>query len=472
MKKLFTLALTLMAFSASEIQANDFIVLTTPSEILQNSIEDTEGAKALFQTVVDNAESTETEITAAMEKYMQDASPKPGYAFDMSFLLNYNAITDSKTTTSQLNTAWQTEIPNVNTDPAASTKYLLTTSDANNGVFVRAYDTSAFKSADAYDKFVVYQSVNLNPGKYHLSIRAFAVRANCVTLAAGEQNATNPIDKGNQILADYSMDFKVTATQDIKLGLKRNSVANNEINRVGFNDMYLYKVSSLIAISDDATEGLNAAENADVQLCRTFNADEYYPICLPFIVENWRDIFEDLLLWNDFTENDELSFKTVNGANTQARKPYLVKMKEDITEDNYLVFKNVNIQSGNAGSWTKEGSPVSMVGNWATGTVPANSYYYADGRWRLSDGTATQPAFSAYISANLDNPTEILNMLINGKSDDISTGIEINITDAKNEPVNVYNLQGMTVKRGVSEENALEGLPKGIYIIKGKKIVK
>ncbi|MDE5989925.1 MAG: hypothetical protein K2H17_11085 [Duncaniella sp.] len=471
MKKLFTLALTLMAFSASEIQANDFIVLTTPSEVLQNSIEDTEGAKAIFQTVVDNSESTEAEITAAMEKYMQDASPKPGYAFDMSFLLRYNVITDTKTTTTQLNTAWKTEIPNVNTDPTATTKFLLTTSNQNNGVFVRAYAADAFKSAEAHNKFIVYQSVNLNPGKYYLSIRAFAVNSNCVTLAAGEQNATTPINKGNQILADYSMDFKVSATQDIKLGLKRNSTENEKIDRVGFNDMYLYKLSQFIAITEDATEALGAAENVDVQLCRTFSADKYYPICLPFIVENWRDIFEDLLLWNNFTNNEELSFATVSGANTQARKPYLVKMKEDINEDNYLVFKNVNIQSGNAGSWTKEGSPVSMVGNWGTDFVPANSYYYSDGQWTLSDGSATLPAFSAYIASTLENPAKTLPMLINGKGD-VPTGIEINISDAKNGPVNVYNLQGMTVKRGVSEENALEGLPKGIYIIKGKKIVK
>lgn len=471
MKKLFTLALTLTACSATQIYANDFTVLTTPAEIIQNSIENIEGAKAIFQSVINNAESTEAEITAAKEKYVQDASPRPGYAFDMSFLLKYNVITSTISTT-QLNTAWKTEIPNVDTDPNANPKFLLADPNDDSGVFIRAYAASAFKSTEAYNKFIVYQSVNLNPGKYYLSIRAFAVRANCVTLAAGEQNATNPIDKGNQILADYSMTFSVSKAEEIKLGLKRNSTENKDINRVGFNNMMLYKVSPYIAITEDATEALSAAENVDVQLCRTFSADKYYPICLPFIIENWREVFDDLLLWNNFTDKEELSFATVSGANTQARKPYLVKMREDINEDNYLVFKNVTITSGNPGSWTnKNVSNISMVGNWGTGTVPANSYYYSDGQWTLSDGTATLPAFSAYIASTLDQPSETLPMLINGKSD-VPTGIEINIADAANELVNVYNLQGMLVKHAVSEENALEGLPKGIYIIKGKKIVK
>lgn len=34
----------------------------------------------------------------------------------------------------------------------------------------------------------------------------------------------------------------------------------------------------------------------------------------------------------------------------------------------------------------------------------------------------------------------------------------------------VYNLQGMPVRRGVMADNATQGLPPGIYIVDGKKI--
>jgi hypothetical protein len=38
--------------------------------------------------------------------------------------------------------------------------------------------------------------------------------------------------------------------------------------------------------------------------------------------------------------------------------------------------------------------------------------------------------------------------------------------------VNVYNLDGVKVRSGVSSDTALDGLSKGIYIINGKKVVK
>lgn len=37
--------------------------------------------------------------------------------------------------------------------------------------------------------------------------------------------------------------------------------------------------------------------------------------------------------------------------------------------------------------------------------------------------------------------------------------------------VNVYNIQGVLVKKGVEVAKALEGLPKGIYVYNGKKYV-
>jgi len=468
MNKISTLALALTAFSAMNVHADDFTVLTTPADVLKYSIEDVDGAKATFRAVIENTSSTAEEITAAMQAYEQTATPAPGYAFDMSFLLHYNAVTSTTVTTTELAKYWKWEIDVPAID--GSTKTIITQKDDTYGASMRIYNTTLYKADSAFGKFLAYQDVDLSAGKYHLTIDAFTNSSNCVTLSAGEFNG--PAISYNSTFKNYTLDFTLGQAENIKLGLKRNSTANTALNKITFNNMYLYKVSSVIVITDDATGALAAAENVDVQLNRTFNADEYYPICLPFIVENWREVFDDLLVLNTFTDNGQLSFKTLAGANTQARKPYLVKMKESITEDSYLMFKNVTIENLNPGSWPIKDTDISMVGNWAAGTVPAGAYYLANGEWVLSDGNEPIVGFSAYINAATPLSADTLPMLINGKGDgDVSTGIG-DIISTENSIVNVYNLQGIIVKRGVNEENALDGLARGIYIVNGKKIVK
>lgn len=471
MNKISTLALSMIALSAMNVYADDFTVLATPADVLKYSIEDVDGAKETFRAVIENASSTEAEITAAMQAYEQTATPAPGYAFDMSFLLHYNAVTaDNKGayTKSNLVKYWLSDIAAAMPDVSNNTLQL--DSDTSNGTYMRVYSASAYKAEDSFDKFAAYQNVTLAAGDYTLEAKAFLKgEANCATLSAGDNNGK---DIAGSPMQDYSVNFKLTTEESIKLGFKRNSRTSNRLTHICFNDMYLYKVSSVIVISDEATGALTAAENVDVQLNRTFNADEYYPICLPFVVENWRDVFDDLLSLNTFTDKEELSFMTVRGVNSQAYKPYFVKMKENITEDNYLVFKNVTIGVHAPGSWPNATDNVTLVGNWAAGTVPADSYYFSDGKWVRSDGNEPIIGFSAYINVKTPLSADTLPMLINGKgNDDVSTGIE-DIFSTENSIVNVYNLQGIIVKRGVSEENALDGLARGIYIVNGKKIVK
>lgn len=51
------------------------------------------------------------------------------------------------------------------------------------------------------------------------------------------------------------------------------------------------------------------------------------------------------------------------------------------------------------------------------------------------------------------------------------TGISSPKAEADNK-VNVYSMTGMMLRRGVSSKNALDGLPRGMYIVGGKKVVK
>lgn len=71
------------------------------------------------------------------------------------------------------------------------------------------------------------------------------------------------------------------------------------------------------------------------------------------------------------------------------------------------------------------------------------------------------------------NATEYSSKLngIDGYMDGIMTSVSAFGNDMT-RPVDVYNLQGVKVREGVSAAKALEGLPKGIYIVEGRKIVR
>ena len=63
-----------------------------------------------------------------------------------------------------------------------------------------------------------------------------------------------------------------------------------------------------------------------------------------------------------------------------------------------------------------------------------------------------------YIYAWADSPEIIVN----------DSGIDNVSADGKDAPANVYNLQGIEVKRDATD---LGGLPSGLYIIGGKKVL-
>lgn len=480
MKNFSALALAVLSLTGMSVQAQDFTVLTTPADVYANSIEDETGAKATFKAVLDDAASTDEQKVEAMQTYMQKASPKPGYGFDMSFLLSYNAVTEANKNTytqAKLAEVWKTDVPEV---VFGANSVLASGSTSNNEIYLRVNAPAQFKLETSFNKFAAYQTVTLSEGSYQLSSLAFVNGlANAANLAAGENLGSNIAGLGNG-MKTYTVNFKMDAAKEIKLGYVRNETAGN-LNYIAFNNMYLYKVSDIIAITDDAAAGLSTAENVNVQVCREFKADEYTPVCLPFKIENWKDVFADVLAWNDYAA-DKMVFKTISGANTQARKPYLVKTKTDITADNYLTFRGVNIEMGSSanpskpGTWVKsveEGQPafpVVMTGNWAAGTVPANCYYYdgADATWKLSDGTAPLKAFSAYMEATAltDHPATVEMSVNPGASTIINT-----IASDDNAVVNVYNMQGVTVRKGVTAAEATTDLPAGMYIVGNRKVI-
>ena len=78
--------------------------------------------------------------------------------------------------------------------------------------------------------------------------------------------------------------------------------------------------------------------------------------------------------------------------------------------------------------------------------------------------------FNSIIAVEPNEETHIMNELNVGVS--TPTGVkDINIDDIDNGPVDVYNMNGQLLRRGVDRNEATQGLPAGIYIVGGKKVM-
>ena len=85
-----------------------------------------------------------------------------------------------------------------------------------------------------------------------------------------------------------------------------------------------------------------------------------------------------------------------------------------------------------------------------------------------TQNTVGMQAFRAYIDAPESAPAQVnaLRILVGD-----ATSIRQALSDGT-LPVDVYSLQGVQLRKNVARDAALEGLPAGIYIVGGKKVVK
>lgn len=209
----------------------------------------------------------------------------------------------------------------------------------------------------------------------------------------------------------------------------------------------------------------NNGKTVDVTLTRTLTAGAWNTICLPFDVTA-EQIASVLKSSGNVKEygSEEASKQTIyfKDAETMvAGKPYLIKPTESATE---LVFKGVTIK--NVGeSDRKFGSNYKICGTfgkYAMKTDGTELFLKTDGKFYIpAAGTATMKGFRAYFyNINGSTAGAALNLSFGE-----ATGIDGVAVDAEKN-VKVYNVNGQYVGTN------LDALPKGLYIVGGKKVLK
>lgn len=203
----------------------------------------------------------------------------------------------------------------------------------------------------------------------------------------------------------------------------------------------------------------------DVTLTRTLTAGVWNTICLPFDVtaEQIADVLKSAGNVKEYDREDAtkqtIYFK--DATTMVAGKPYLIKPTESAKE---LVFKGVKITeyepNKNVG-----GDNYAVYGTFGKYTMKTDGtelFLKTDGKFYVpAVGKETMKGFRAYFyNMNGGTAGAALNLSFGE-----ATGISGVAADAAKN-VKVYNVNGQYV--GTS----LEALPKGLYIVGGKKVLK
>lgn len=266
-----------------------------------------------------------------------------------------------------------------------------------------------------------------------------------------------------------------------------------------------------IALDENVTESQTYGKETDsnlytsVTLNRTFTKfDTWSTMWLPFSLS-----YEELK--NAFGEHVEIAFfngvekdgenhhivdfsERTNG--TQAFVPFLIKISsEDVDADSKYAgpytFNYVSVgSSDNTPQSVKTGG--TFVGTAVKGGIPTGAWFISDNTFYKSVGKSTSRAYRAYFMFTDEIDTGMNVKQANTLFDDevieqesskmegelrelqnITTridGIEVSL-DGQAVPANmtIYTISGQRV---ASEGNALQSLPRGIYIVNGYKFIK
>lgn len=155
------------------------------------------------------------------------------------------------------------------------------------------------------------------------------------------------------------------------------------------------------------------------------------------------------------------------------------KKKSDIADDAYS--GRVRGTEGNE-SWGENAPQVQFVGTYVkcfgnNNPIPANSYVLngnnvggIEGLWYYRTVKTNTKGFRGWLETIGDRPSKGIEYEINGVVDQVNgdvTAIE-GIEAAQQHNANIYNLNGQLVRQGAT---STEGLPSGLYIVGGKKVV-
>ena len=315
---------------------------------------------------------------------------------------------------------------------------------------------------------VSQEVANLTPGKYIVTVKARATQGFWMYLRINDNDkkATDINEIGNtggvfdRGWNDYTAEFTVGEDGKVKIevGNYKPDGVNNKAGWFGFGDVRLVRLGDLDAVTlDEAADNvIEAKEAANVTLKRTFVANKWNTLVLPFAVSDAdvKTTFGADAKIVEYSNADDANINfTTSTKGIKANVPVLI-MPAAVNPD--YTFNSVSIVVADPKA---EGTSYSFVGSYKPYNLVNDDYMlYADKWWKTETGdTYKIKAFRAYIKANTPAAAKQLNLVIDGQT----TGLKLNTVNGNIEG-ETYNIAGQRVANSY----------KGLIIKNGKKIIK
>ena len=196
---------------------------------------------------------------------------------------------------------------------------------------------------------------------------------------------------------------------------------------------------------------------------RSLARDIWNTLCCPFPISavQLKEQFGDDCVLLEFKEvtGETIYFNRVESA--EAGIPYLLKPTKAASDSTYT-FNKVSGFAEAPTDVRHEG--ITFIGTFVRGTVPARAYVWSQNQlYHLTDSMALY-GFRSYMWEDETVQSKLSNWTIGG-----STAIDGIVESFDTKPYDIYNLNGQKVKTNAT---SLDGLPSGLYIVNGKKVVK
>jgi hypothetical protein len=218
-----------------------------------------------------------------------------------------------------------------------------------------------------------------------------------------------------------------------------------------------------IVLDEDATTAPAAAEDVNVTVKRTINANSWSTICLPFAMSEaqCKAAFGDDVQIGDFKgcevdDDDNIKVKFADVTAIEKNHPYIILVSKAISE---FTADGVDVNPDDAEvKLDKSGRRYnSFIGNYTNGTTLEDGMLFLNGsKFYFSAGNTVMKGYRGYF--NLDAAGAYYESRLFIRFDD-ATGVD-NISISTPDD-SIYTLSGQRVDKP----------SKGLYIRQGKKVI-
>ena len=337
--------------------------------------------------------------------------------------------------------------------------------DSEGNMTNKYYDTNGtFWGSDNLKAQMTQNASGLKSGKYLLTVAARGEASlNNLTLTAGSNSINLPIQTPNNIFGnnwdDYSIETIVDNSGNLNIKIEGKTTKSHAW--FSFNNFRLFRLGDLDAVTLDeaADNAIEAKEAADVTLKRTFVANKWNTLVLPFAVSD-ADVkttfgADAKVVVYSNADDANINF-TTSTKGIEANVPVLIMPAAVNSTENTYTFNSVSIVVADPKA---DGTSYSFVGSYKPYNLVNDDYMlYADKWWKTEAADSYKiKAFRAYIKANTPAAAKQLNLVIDGQT----TGLKLNTVNGNIEG-ETYNIAGQRVANSY----------KGLIIKNGKKIIK